>query len=58
MEHTLSVSLKSFCYGAPPFSFININSRLLQDRTVNMFSQVDREFGNKLAEGLKKYVDM
>ncbi|GFG40106.1 hypothetical protein Cfor_09357 [Coptotermes formosanus] len=30
----------------------------IQDRTVHMFSHVDREFGNKLAEGLKKYVNM
>jgi hypothetical protein len=45
MEHMLSVSLRQFLF----FFF--------QDRTVHMFSQVDREFGNMLAKGLKKYVD-
>uniref|UniRef100_A0A1L7LQE9 Catalase n=1 Tax=Reticulitermes speratus TaxID=60591 RepID=A0A1L7LQE9_9NEOP len=30
----------------------------IQDQTVHMFSHVDKEFGNKMAEGLKKYVDL
>jgi hypothetical protein len=31
---------------------------VLQDRTVHMFSKVDTDFGMKLAEGLKKYVNV